>query len=178
MISNSPLFGKPRTDCYFPLVCACVTSQANLQAFLPDLLYTCSVIPIIKIIEEQLPILPMPTAQALLLGEHYFDYHIRSNLSTTLDRTSPCLECPFAASVSVCDTTQWMPQMQKMTKLFCLTELADVKGEKVIDVFFEKRCERSRQSITAMLETRGNRIWEKMPTFFGFGGWDGSKEMK
>ncbi|KLO06564.1 hypothetical protein SCHPADRAFT_895329 [Schizopora paradoxa] len=175
---NSPLFGKPRIECYFPLLCACVTSQVDLQAFLPALLYACSAIPINKIIEEQLPILPMPMAQALLLGERYLDYHIRSNLSTTLDMTSPRSGCPFAASISVCDTTRRMPQTHAMTRLFCSTELADIKGEHVVDVFFEKRCERCRHNIAAVLETRRNRIWEKMPTLFGLDGWGGMNEMK
>lgn len=170
---NAKLFGTRREDCHFALLRACDISQADIRIILPALFYACSNALIFSdIIEEEAPLLPFPTLQALLIGERALANQIRYKMSGLLDKTSPPSGCPYNASVDVCSTARRSPETSEMVRVSFLTEFSEIRSADIAHVYFEKRCERCRRNINDSLNILLNEMWDRLPEFFRLESWD------
>lgn len=165
---NSSLFGRPRSECHFPLLRGVITPQSDVQIILPALFYSCTTIPFRKIIQDEAPHLPSPVLQTLLLGERNLNFNTHTLLNCVIVITSLSTGCPFKESAVLCNTARTSTLWRKVDALFETSDLLAVEGADVVDAVFERRCAWCRQRITDVVGRIKSRAWDMIPECFDF----------
>lgn len=166
-------FGRPWTECHFPLLKACTITHTDLQRIPPTLFYSCCASSFDTIIASEAPSLDFPTLQTLLLGERRLSDIIRSTLANALRSLSPPEGCP--SGCGHCNTAQRSPWTSEMAGLFSTSQLSDLSARHVSYAFFERRCDRCIAQLGEALKQIKEIVRKKLPEFFGFESWDAVK---
>ncbi|KLO07748.1 hypothetical protein SCHPADRAFT_945039 [Schizopora paradoxa] len=156
---NSPMFGKRRTECHFPLLAAAVTAEVDV--LLPSLFLACSELDINEIIRQSQSI-TLETLRILIDGRErlaYVKVEIVDTLSQqlrTMDANGECQnEVPCLQDACFIDIQD-----------FVISSLGDIVGEQVVRYYLSPVCKGCGSFMARMVDEERKGKWDDMPSHF------------
>lgn len=163
---ETPLFGKTRADCHFPLLVAAVTADADV--LLPCLFFACSDYPTGPIF-RQTQSLPREALQILIEGKEDVDSEINTficSIPEQLRKTSAKIGCPYGA-----------PCLEKAKfkdlHLHIQPYFRDFTGKDIALNCLSSAsvCGRCLEFAVKMIDEERQDLWDVLPCYYKFPEW-------
>ncbi|KLO08404.1 hypothetical protein SCHPADRAFT_859096 [Schizopora paradoxa] len=165
---HSYLFGKLRYLCHVPLLEACHT--ANVAVLLPSLYYACAGFKLAWSYEQvdEIGGLHADCLRTLLIGKSGLDLALHKFIASLPDefRNISCSFCKVDAYIS-----QLHQQLEDYNSY-----LSSNTGHRLSRAVLENGCQKCSAKFVARIDAKREKIWEKIPSYFGFPGWDELQE--